>query len=328
MVCKKRIFIGLILGLISFVASGLAACAAKYIPAKATFSVRCNDLIFGYNVQAVFALPGETLDIEVLDANWHSQFSVDVSGGIIQERGGRQWRWTVPEEGAFFTAHIYQLPSGQEIRLNCFIMIPYSKLDHGKLNGYRIGTYPESREIQGTQYSPPRGFVEVTPSAMDLPVSPHFTLGQFVCRQPAEFPKYLVLDERLIVKLEALLERVNSQGYRCRTLGINGGFRTPFYNKQQGFSSYSSHMWGQAADVYVDPEGIGIMGDLNHDGKYTQSDVSIIAEMVESMDGTARHQDLIGGLGIYEGVSGHGNFVHVDVRGARARWEKGMKHPK
>jgi hypothetical protein len=299
------------------------AMAAKYQPAKATFSVRCNDIISGYEIQGVFALPGEILEIEVLDANWHSQYSLQVSEGSPQERGARQWRWTVPEKIGFYTAQVLQIPSGHMITLNCFVMVPYAQLKAGKLKGYIIGEYPEPREIQSALYTPPRGFIEVTQTAMDIPVSPHFTLGQFVCKQPSGFPKYLVLDERLVVKLEALLERVNAQGYRCRTLGINCGFRTPFYNKQAGLSQYSSHLWGQAADIYVDVDGTGMMSDLDHNGKRDEHDVRIIGDMVESMEGTARHQDLVGGLGLYDSAGGHGNFVHVDVRGARARWEVG-----
>jgi uncharacterized protein YcbK (DUF882 family) len=32
------------------------------------------------------------------------------------------------------------------------------------------------------------------------------------------------------------------------------------------------------------------------------------------------HPSLVGGIGIYKGTSAHAGFVHVDVRGTRARW--------
>jgi hypothetical protein len=298
----------------------LPALGAKYVPAKATFSVRCNDIVFGYEVQALFLLPGDTIDIEVLDANWHSRYTFQTSGGTVEPKPERHWRWTLPEKSGLYTAQICQSPSGHTVVLNALVMVSYAELQNGILHGYRIGTYPATREIQGTNYAPPLGFIEVTPTAMDLLVSPHFTLGQFVCQEPAGFPKYLVLDERLVVKLEALLERVNSQGYRCRSLGISCGYRTPYYNRQQGYSVYSSHQYGQAADIYVDTDGTGQMGDLNHDGKRDERDARIIGDMVENLEGTARHQNLTGGLGLYDGTHGHGAFVHVDVRGARARW--------
>ncbi|NTV53310.1 MAG: hypothetical protein HGA76_09915 [Candidatus Firestonebacteria bacterium] len=304
----------------------IPAWGAKYVPAKAAFSVRCNDVIFGYEVQALFLLPGETVDIEILDANWHSRYGFQPVSGTVQAKHERQWRWTLPEKTGLVTAQIYQIPSGQRVTLNALVMVPYAELHHGRLRGCRIGDYPEPRQIGGAFYAPPRGFVEVTPTAMQLPVSPHFTLGQFVCKEPGGFPKYLVLDERLVVKLEALLERVNSQGYRCRSLGISCGYRTPRYNAQQGYSSYSSHMYGQAADIYADTDGTGLMGDLNHDGRRDERDAKIIGGMVENLEGTARHQDLVGGLGLYETNRGHGTFVHVDVRGARARWENVSGH--
>jgi hypothetical protein len=312
---------GLIFALGLMLGNAFPAACAKYTPAKATFSVRCNDIVFSYEVQALFLLPGETVDIEVLDANWHSHYAFQAVSGTVKTKHERQWHWTLPEKSGLYTAQIMQAPSGHGVLINGFVRHPYSELQQGRLNGYRIGTYPEPQEVQGTYYTPPAGFIEVTPTGMDIAVSPHFTLGQFVCNQPEGFPKYLVLDERLLVKLEALLERVNSQGFRCRSLGISCGYRTPFYNTQQGFSRYSSHMYGQAADIYVDTDGAGLMGDLNHDGKRDERDAKVIANMVENMEGTARHQDLVGGLGLYESSRGHATFVHVDVRGARARWE-------
>jgi hypothetical protein len=33
-----------------------------------------------------------------------------------------------------------------------------------------------------------------------------------------------------------------------------------------------------------------------------------------------KHEDLVGGVGVYRGTRSHGPFAHVDVRGTRARW--------
>jgi hypothetical protein len=33
-----------------------------------------------------------------------------------------------------------------------------------------------------------------------------------------------------------------------------------------------------------------------------------------------KHPELTGGAGLYESNSSHGPYVHVDVRGSRARW--------
>ena len=98
------------------------------------------------------------------------------------------------------------------------------------LNGYRIGRYPE-KPLRGlADYVPPAGFVEVTRENENVLVSPHFRLKQFLCKQPAGSRKYVVLNERLLLALEYILERVNEAGYRATTFHIMSGYRTPAYN--------------------------------------------------------------------------------------------------
>ena len=127
--------------------------------------------------------------------------------------------------------------------------------------------------------------------------------------------------EALLLKLESLLERANQKGYHCTTLTVMSGFRTPHYNRSIGNVAYSRHQWGGAADVYIDvaPRD-GNMDDLNGDGKIDQADAQILADLVEQLE--RERACTIGGLGLYSANSSHGPFVHVDVRGFRARWNK------
>ena len=66
-----------------------------------------------------------------------------------------------------------------------FVMVPFTDVRDGSLNGYRIGTYPAKTQ--------PAGFVEVTTDTVRTKLSPHFELRQFLCKQPGGFPKYVVL---------------------------------------------------------------------------------------------------------------------------------------
>ena len=86
-------------------------------------------------------------------------------------------------------------------------------------------------------------------------MSPHFRLKQFLCKEDTskDFPKYVVLKERLPLKLEAILERVNAMGFKTDTLHVMSAYRTPYYNHAIGDVKYSMHQWGSAADIYVDP---------------------------------------------------------------------------
>ena len=50
-------------------------------------------------------------------------------------------------------------------------------------------------------------------------------------------------------------------------------------------------------------------------GKFSFTTASLLPHHVERA-----HPDLTGGVGIYKATSAHGPFVHIDVRGTKARW--------
>jgi hypothetical protein len=77
-------------------------------------------------------------------------------------------------------------------------------------------------------------------------------------------------------------------------------------------------MYGDAADIFIDSNGDGVMDDLNRDGRSTIADARVVSEAVDRVE--AAHPELIGGAGVYPAASGHGPFIHIDTRGYRARW--------
>ncbi len=197
------------------------------------------------------------------------------------------------------------------------------KLD-GRIGGYRIGFWPaeQGRPIGGT-YGNPMGFIEITPENMDTPVSEHFRLRDFLTHdQERTWPKYLVLREDLVDKLELVIAQMQANGHAVRHMSVMSGFRTPQYNatggETGGRASLSRHMYGDAADVFVDNDGDGRMDDLNHDGRVDYRDAQVILDAAEEVE--RRHPDVTGGVGVYRATSSHGPFAHVDVRGNRARW--------
>jgi hypothetical protein len=199
-------------------------------------------------------------------------------------------------------------------------MVPASRLVDGVLDAYRIGSYPPARAGKPDE-DPPRGYVEVTPANQDERVSPHFTLGQFLCHQEGGPPRYLVLRERLLRKLEVLLEVVNEAGVRCDGFAVLSGYRTPYYNEKIGNVAFSRHQWGDAADVYVDVDGNGRLDDLDGDGASGLGDALRLLAIFESAGGRPDLKGLEGGLGPYGPGVNRGPFVHVDSRGSRARWQ-------
>jgi len=128
-----------------------------------------------------------------------------------------------------------------------------------------------------------------------------------------------VLRTALIDKLELVLAELGNMGVSASRLKIMSGFRTPQYNaRARGRARDSRHQFGDAADVMVDSDGDGRMDDLNHDGKINSKDASVMIEAVNRVE--QEHPELIGGAGLYRSTRSHTAFVHVDVRGTRARW--------
>jgi uncharacterized protein YcbK (DUF882 family) len=148
-------------------------------------------------------------------------------------------------------------------------------------------------------------------------------LGDFLTHDQAPiWPKYLVLREPLVDKLELVIAELKTMGVAVGKLRVMSGFRTPQYNEQGvgagGRVKDSRHQFGDAADVYVVNGTRDWMGDLNGDGRVDTRDAQILADAADRVERT--HPDLVGGVGIYRATSSHGPFVHIDVRGTRARW--------
>jgi hypothetical protein len=205
-------------------------------------------------------------------------------------------------------------------------MLPFGTKARGRIGDYRVGFWPAERHRRRGRieaYENPDGFIRVTPDNADTPISEHFTLRDFLTHdQEGVWPKYMVLHEELVDKLELVIDDLEAHGHPVRRLVVMSGFRTPEYNVQGvgrrgGRALDSRHQFGDAADVYVD-NGDGQMADLNHDGRIDSRDARVVLESVERVE--AAHPDLVGGAGIYRATRQHGPFLHVDVRGTPARW--------
>jgi hypothetical protein len=164
----------------------------------------------------------------------------------------------------------------------------------------------------------------VTRENRTLRVSKHFELGDFLTKgQEAVWPKYLVLDARLLDKLELVEQELEATGTKVERFHVMSGFRTPAYNElggdPRGRGELSRHMWGDAADIWVDNDRDGSMDDLNGDKRVDFADARVIAAAAERVE--ARYPSLAGGIAPYPACCGHGPFTHLDTRGARARWQ-------
>lgn len=199
---------------------------------------------------------------------------------------------------------------------------PWQDKAGGYVNRYHVGWWPGERQQMPSNYDNPIGFIEVTRENLNLRLSEHFEIADFITHdQGGTWPKYLVLREELIDKLELVLNTLEAQGIPTQHVVVLSGFRTPQYNARISFegAAYASrHQFGDAADVIIDANRDGRMDDLNRDGVVDFADTDVINRAVEKVE--HEHPELVGGLGLYHAMGPSGPFAHIDVRGTRARW--------
>jgi uncharacterized protein YcbK (DUF882 family) len=291
-----------------------------------TIGAKASRNAFGMSqgVSLFEAMPADTL-----------QFPLEVAG----DPSSLEYRWipvgrdhtddttsTLPLEGSTVVAPqrpgIYRLALSQhgieEVigAPSVAVLVPFADKIGGFLNGYRIGTYV-AEKLRGRRHTErPPGFIEVTEDMVDLPVSKHFRLKDFVTHDGQEdvWPKYLALDPRLLDKLELVLTKLAS--YRGEdslptiSLDVHSGYRTPAFNAGVDRSAKDSrHQYGDAADVVI---------DADRDGRITMKDEMLVAHAVEDVE--REHPDLVGGMGLYTSRRYRVPYVHIDARGTRSRW--------
>lgn len=113
-------------------------------------------------------------------------------------------------------------------------------------------------------------------------LSANFRVSEFACKDGSDT---VFISLGLVTVLQKIRDHF------AKPVIINSAYRNDAYNKKVGGADYSQHKYGMAADIYID--GVS---------------PATIASYVETI------MPNTGGIGIYR------NFVHVDVRAARARW--------
>lgn len=283
--------------------------------------VLIDGLAISLPVFAVFRLPGSRLQVAAEGGIKLVDAPSGVTAAEDDDGADTLAELVVPPESGWHSYRLANRATGEELLLNVYSQVPYAELDtRGYLGDYWVGQYPGERLRNLEIYDPPAGFVRITEADKEMAISPNFTVGQFPSKQSGGYPKYLVLRSALLIKLEQILRALNEAGHDIGSFHIMSGYRTPVYNKSIGNVEYSRHVWGGAADIFVDvnPRD-GYMDDLNRDGVVNKQDAVWLADFIDGMSQRGEFATL-GGIGIYDSNAAHGPFVHVDVRGFRARW--------
>ena len=114
----------------------------------------------------------------------------------------------------------------------------------------------------------------------DIKISKNFNLKEFDCKCGCNTVK---VDSELVGRLQELREKIG------KPIIITSGYRCPTHNKRVDGSQTSQHMRGKAVDIKV--------------SGMTAKELAKLGEQ----------------LG-FDGIGTYSNFVHLDVRGIRARW--------
>lgn len=282
---------------------------------KAGFSVVHDGIGSSARIQTIMVLPGEPVTFTLAgrpDARYRVEPAIAAAPS-----GSSEWRIQPPDSAGVYPYTVRQLHPADSIRLHLIVMVPYDQ--QKSLDGYNIGSYPKL-QLGKLWGGPPAGMIKVTPANESLYVSPHFRLRQFLCKQAGGFPKYLVLQEKLLHKLELIIDRLVEKKFPEAALVIMSGYRTPAYNRGLGNGAYSQHCWGGAADIYIDSDQDGHMDDLNRDGRCDFHDAETLYQWIAGWTREPVFASLLGGLARYRRTNSHGPFVHVDVRGVNASW--------
>ena len=298
--------------------------SAVSVPARSmgieeSISVGIRGHVVRTEIFSLFASPGEPISL-TLPQHDSSELELFLGDQAYGRAEPGQWSFNAPDQPGLYPLTLHHGDNEIPLRLNLFVGVPASQIEGERLNGYRLGPPPPGHERYGSLYRAPESFIEVTAENVDTRLTPHFTLGQFLCKQEGDFPKYVALNESLLVLLENLLQAVREAGYGVDTFGVISGYRTPDYNRRIGNVPNSRHVYGDAMDLFVDEDGDGRMDDLNGDGRHDREDVDLLYGIVEQVKAIPENAQLAGGVGRYYQASHHGGFIHVDARGYRARW--------
>ncbi len=288
-------------------------------PAKCDFSVEFEGYVNSWTLITVPKLPKDLLSLIVVNPSGDQKFELQTEDGTILEKGGSSWTWEAPEDPGIYCVRVVEKVNGDSMCFHVAVMEPWN--GSTMLGDYRIGHYQDKPFRDNPRYQKPRGFIKITSDLAETWLSPHFQVKQFLCKQDGDFPKYFLVEPRLLIKLETLIERLEAKGIDANRLYILSGFRTPWYNEAIGNTTYySRHLYGDAADLFVDVNEDGRMDDLDLDGSITGDDARVIYRAIQKI--TAENTDLVGGLGFYDNVHYRNPFIHVDTRGYPARWSK------
>jgi uncharacterized protein YcbK (DUF882 family) len=301
--------------------------ASKLLDPKAPAAAYISDAMLGF-LAPLRGASGKVRFTTITPGSPIAKGAPSGSAAVLQGGSGQAVSpdFTAPDQPGVYKLAVQLDQATRQIdNLNVVTLVPFSAKRGGKIGPYFLGSWPYEKggKPRSPSYANPSGFIEVTRENVDTYVSEHFRLRDFLTKDQRDvWPKYLLLNPKLLDKLELTIQQLEAMGHPVKKMTVMSGFRTPRYNHSggntAGRANLSRHMYGDACDIFVDNDGNGSMDDLNRDRRVDARDAQVIAQAAERAE--RAHPTLVGGVGVYSACCGHGPFTHIDVRGYRARW--------
>ncbi len=274
-----------------------------------------NHIPVDFNILSFSVMPSDSLLIELNKEDDLLYFKSNEQDDIKAIE--KEMIWVAPKESGLYILSFFIAKETYTIPV--FVMRPLATIKEISTH-FPLGEYQNSTFKGLEQYRTPQGMIEVTKENQNTFVSPHFRLKDFLTKQNCDFPKYLILSSKLLYKLELLIDTMKNQGVKVDNMHIMSGYRTPVYNKGLGNVNNSRHVFGDAADIFVDNDNNQKMDDLTNDGYVDIKDAKFLASYVEQIENDHRYRWLAGGLGVYKKNGAHAGFIHMDTRGYPVKW--------
>lgn len=280
------------------------------VPEGSCFSISFNGVVQASHMLAFTAHSGERITLSCEDSlNWAIP-ALDLQGE------GSAFSFTLPRRHG-----IYRVTASDSSRVQeWMILVPLSssQVRTATVNSFPLGFYGDGNTRDDL---PDRGFIELRQEDYYSRVSTHLTFADLLCHTEGNWPQYMVLDTRMVDKLERILSEVTEYYPEARIIHCISGFRTPAYNAAIGNETgFSLHLYGAAADIWIESwPGNGLIDDLDRNKRIDVFDGETIVEAARRLE--ASGEVAAGGASAYRWIPTHGPFVHIDTRGSAAVWQ-------
>lgn len=281
---------------------------------KVSFEIEYKGITTSLKIVPLFLSCGEIETVKIKDNSVEKYIISENEQEILLENNS--FNAEIKNE-KYKTIKITKVSSGETVLVNIFKKEIDAYKCNGFVNGYKVGIYPYIKDVNKKKYE----FIEINQENRKMKISPNYTIEEFRSKPITEkFPVYIMLDEKIIHKVEGMIENYRREHIYIEKFVIMSAYRTPVHNNKLGNGKLSRHVFGDAVDIFVDENHDGKMDDINNDGVIDAKDIKMLYDIAAKMDDSEKYSMFSGGLSMYESNRIVGQFLHVDSRGSKIRW--------